>query len=359
MAHLLTHLAQRHHMTLVTWEAPDTPSFYPLPPIERIQLNLLGGSGPTRLTRIMRRPLALRRAVNAVGPDAILSFLDTMNIVAYAATLGLNIPLVVAERSDPERNPLGWTRRSLRDATYRRVPLLVAQSERAASYFPSTMRPRIRVLPSPIFPAPELAIPDLRAPDGRFRVIALGRFTQEKRFELLVRAFTRAGRTRPDWDLAIFGDGPLRLPLENLKHELGMTARIHLPGLTKDVAGELARSHIAALPSEFEGFPNALGEALAAGLPGIGFAGVAGVEEMIVSGETGMLLEEGGGEEALAAALAALMDDAPARARMGETARRHSAKWAPNQVLGQWEDLLHETARRGPAAATVSEKGVL
>jgi glycosyltransferase involved in cell wall biosynthesis len=291
----------------------------------------------------------LRRTIRTFRPDVMLSFLDTINVMALAATRGLSVPLVAAERTDPERNPLDYVRRSLRDSAYRRVPFLVVQSERAASYFPPAMQPRIRVLPNPVFPASAIAAPGDPGPDGRFRVVAVGRFTPEKRLELLIRAFARAAATRPDWDLAIFGDGPLRSSLERLKGELGMAARVMLPGLTQDVAADFARSHIAVLPSAFEGFPNALGEALAAGLPGVAFAGIPAVEEMIVPGETGLLLEESAGEEALAAALGTLMDNPADRVRMGAAARQHVRRWAPERVLAAWEDLLCE------AAATVAK----
>jgi glycosyltransferase involved in cell wall biosynthesis len=274
----------------------------------------------------------------------MLSFLDTMNVVTFAATRGLHVPVVAAERTDPARNPLDFVRRSLRDSAYQRMPLLVLQNERAAAYFPTVMRPRIRILPNPIFPAHAIAAPGDPGPDGRFRVIAVGRFTPEKRLDLLIRAFARAAATRPDWDLAIFGDGPLRSSLERLKSQLGMTTRVALPGLTRDVAADFARSHIAALPSAFEGFPNALGEAMAAGLPGVAYAGIAVVEELIVPGETGVLLEENAGEETLADALATLMDNPAERVRMGNVARQHVSRWAPERVLAAWEDLLCEAA---------------
>jgi GalNAc-alpha-(1->4)-GalNAc-alpha-(1->3)-diNAcBac-PP-undecaprenol alpha-1,4-N-acetyl-D-galactosaminyltransferase len=344
MAHLVSHLATRHEILLVTLDAAEAASFYPLPEVKRIHLDLLGGSGPRRSARIVLRPLRLRQVIREIRPDIVLSFLDTMNVTCVAASLGLKVTTVVSERSDPALNTIGRPRRLLRDAAYRMADVLIVQTRRAADYFPPATRRHIRVLPNPVPRALVAARPDHPRVDGRWRIVALGRLSQEKQFDLLIEAFARLAPDRPDWDLVIFGEGPDRALLESLAERCGAGGRVFLPGIVGDVYSEFAGSHVMAFPSRYEGFPNALAEGLSTGLPAVAYAGVNGVEELIVPGETGLLVDPRRGICGLADAMARLMDDPHCRARMGAAARIHAVKWAPDRVLAQWEEMLIELA---------------
>jgi glycosyltransferase involved in cell wall biosynthesis len=100
-----------------------------------------------------------------------------------------------------------------------------------------------------------------------------------------------------------------------------------------------------AFPSYYEGFPNALAEGLATGLPAIGLKHVSGVEELIVEGGTGLLVEKGNQPDALAQALSELMRNGTLRRRFGHAARKHVAKWAPDRVFAMWDQLLAEAVK--------------
>jgi glycosyltransferase involved in cell wall biosynthesis len=121
--------------------------------------------------------------------------------------------------------------------------------------------------------------------------------------------------------------------------------RVRLPGVVTDVFSELANSHLMAFPSEYEGFPNALAEGLATGLPAVGLKDVSGVEDLIIEGKTGLLVGNGGEPDALASALSELMRDGSRRKELGENARKHVAQWAPDYAFGNWERVLAEAVR--------------
>ena len=187
-------------------------------------------------------------------------------------------------------------------------------------------------------------------PDGRFRVIAVGRLDPQKGFDLLIAAFARVAPALQDWDLVIFGEGAELPSLEAMIAERGLGDRVRLLGVSGEIDRELARSHLMAFPSRFEGFPNALAEAMAAGLPAIGFRGVSGVEELIEHGRTGLVTSMDG--TALADALEALMADPRRRELYGQAARLRSATWNPQSILSRWEDLL--LAAASPSVHTVN-----
>ncbi len=349
MAYLLAHLAERHAVALLTLERPDVPSFYPLPEqIAQIRIDKLGGRGIKRLFRVLSRPLRIRREVRALAPDVVVSFMDTMNVTTLIGCLGLGIPIVVSERNDPALHRIGRAKEAVRDLTYPLARLVVAQTRRVAGYFPASLQPKLRIVANPVPAASTQAQPDRPNAEGRMHIIAVGRFERHKGFDRLIEAFARIAAERPDWDLVIIGEGPARATLEALIREHGLERRIQLPGVVKDVFRELAASHLMAFPSSYEGFPNALAEGLAVGLPAIGQAGVSGVEDLIVEGKTGVLVNAKGGSGAWAAALSALMGDARRRAELGQAARKHVGQWAPYKILGLWEAVLVEAAGSRP-----------
>src|SRR5690606_3578792 len=101
---------------------------------------------------------------------------------------------------------------------------------------------------------------------GDVRLIAMGRLSPEKGFDLLIRAVALLRRQHPGCSLTILGDGPEREPLEGLAEELGVAEAVSFGGQVRDPAAHLVRGDIFVLPSRFEGFPNALLEAMACGL---------------------------------------------------------------------------------------------
>ncbi|MDH5493992.1 MAG: glycosyltransferase, partial [Myxococcales bacterium] len=178
----------------------------------------------------------------------------------------------------------------------------------------------------------------------RFLLLGLGRLMHQKGFDLLVEAFGELAAEHPRWDLRILGEGEERPRLEARLRRLGLEDRSSLPGLVRDVHAELERAHLFAFPSRYEGFPNALGEALATGLPALAFRGVSGVEELVLEGHSGLLADRSGDpireRAALVAALRALMGDSERREAMGAAARASIRRYRPEQIYAEWEDLL-------------------
>ncbi|MDA8232963.1 MAG: glycosyltransferase family 4 protein [Magnetospirillum sp.] len=345
MARLVTHLAQRHEVTLVTWEAPEVASFYDLPPpVRLVRCGLLGGSGWAWVRRVAARLPTLRRHVRSWHPHVVLGFMDITNVTAVVACLGTGVPVVASERIDPARHRIPRAKSILRLVGYALADRVVVQTERVRRYFPRWMWGRIDIVPNAAPPPPEIARPDRPGAQGRFRIIGLGRLDRQKGFDCLIEAFGRIAGHHPAWDLVIFGEGSERKALEAQVAALGLNDRIRLPGVTRTPEAELAASHLMAFPSRFEGFPNALAEGIATGLPAVAFDGVSGVEDLVVPDHTGVLVDPCQDAAGFAAALDRLMADDAARARFGAAAISHAANWTPEAVHRSWERLLTEVA---------------
>jgi len=115
-------------------------------------------------------------------------------------------------------------------------------------------------------------------------------------------------------------------------------------GAALDVSAEYRTADLFCLPSRWEGFPNAIAEAMAHGLPAVAFRQCAGVDELIVPGRNGQLADGNGDADALAAALRPLMEDADARERLGMEARKIAEAFRPEAVFDRWERLFRDLA---------------
>jgi glycosyltransferase involved in cell wall biosynthesis len=170
-------------------------------------------------------------------------------------------------------------------------------------------------------------------------LIALGRLTAQKGFDILIGAFARIAGKHPDWRLVIYGEGRDRADLENLRDVLGLQAKVSLPGITKNIETAFAEASLFVLPSRFEGYPNALLEALAAGLPAIATSGPGGASEILEDGKHGLLVAPGDAV-ALASALDRMMSDPELRSAYGAKAWNAVAELNVERIGRQWLDLL-------------------
>ena len=191
------------------------------------------------------------------------------NVVALWACQGLGVPVVISERNQPDRPGLGKVHKLARRLTYPKAHAIVVQTDAIASWVEARFRIPVHVIPNPV----RLDAGEARREQASVQwLMSLGRLTHQKGFDVLIRSFAALASKHPNWRLAIYGEGPDRAYLERLRAESGCENRILLPGLVKDSAGALSKASLFVLPSRFEGYPNALLEALACGLPVIATA---------------------------------------------------------------------------------------
>jgi len=279
----------------------------------------------------------LRRAVMRTRPELIVSFVDKTNALALAALGGRGVPVMACEHIYPPAQPIGPFWSAARRAFYPRAALVTVLTEEAVAFFPASLRDRIVVLPNPVIPPPDGTV--AADPARSRRILSAGRFTPQKGFDRLIRAFAEASAGRPGWTLRILGDGPLRGELEALRDGLGIAGRVELPGVTKRIYEEFAAGAFYALSSRFEGFPMTLCEAMAAGLPAVAMDCMTGPRHIIRDGLDGLLVPDGD-ETALAGAMGRLMDDEELRDGLGARAPDVSERYSTERVMGLWRAYI-------------------
>lgn len=332
-----------HAVTLATWEAPGTvPFFPPSPAVELVQLGVAGNSAGLveAVAANLRRLRAVRTCVRARRAEVVVAFGDTTNVTVLAALTGLGVPAIVAERVDPSRWPLPAPWPSLRRRLYPKAARVVVQTEGAAAYFDALPRPP-EVVPNPVVPR---GAPRGDAPGGPF-VLGVGRLVPQKGFDVLIEAFARVAPDFPEWELRIAGDGPERDALADLARRLGLEGRVRLLGRVEPIEAELDRAQVFVLASRFEGFPNALAEAMARGLAVISSDCPSGPRDLVRDGLDGLLVPTEDAP-ALARALAELLSDPARRARLGARAVEVVDRYSEETIVNRWCALLDDVAGR-------------
>jgi len=185
---------------------------------------------------------------------------------------------------------------------------------------------KVRVIPNGIDAAPFREDRDcgelrrsLGIPAAAPVIGTVGRLSEIKRQDLMIRAFAEAIRRVPDAHLLLVGDGPLRESLQTLADELGLSRRVHLVGYQDRPERYLQVMDIFALTSRSEGMPLAVLEAWAAARPVVA-SRVGGLPEMVEDGRTGILVPSGD-QTALANTLIALATNPELRRQMGGAGR--------------------------------------
>ena len=174
-------------------------------------------------------------------------------------------------------------------------------------------------------------------------VIAAGRLTRQKGFDLLVSAYAQVVREQPEWTLKICGRGPLRHDLLARAEECDVADRLVLPRHVRDMDSEMQQASIFVLSSRWEGFPMVLIEAMSNGLPIVAFDCPTGPAELVEHGVTGLLVPAGD-VDALAAAMLELIRDDDKRRRFGAAALERAANYTLDSVAKRWDALLTEVA---------------
>lgn len=222
---------------------------------------------------LIRSIWSVWRALRRARPDLTVSFLTRSNIANIIASTLLGIPAVISERVNTSSH-LGTgvgaaVARLLVKATYPKARRIIAVSEGVADDLHASFGvrgDRMAVIANPIDLDAIRAQAGSGAPlpiDGPYAV-TMGRLVPNKNFGMLIEAFARS---RIAGKLLILGDGPERDALTRQVEALGLAGRVVMPGFSANPFPTLARADFYVSPSNAEGFPNSLLEAMSVGLP--------------------------------------------------------------------------------------------
>jgi glycosyltransferase involved in cell wall biosynthesis len=336
--------ARGDQVTLMPTFSGRGDCFYELlPDVRLIYLADLVSSKGRTWSNQLARLRALRQFIEAERPDVIISFLSNVNVAAVIASLGLGIPVIICERSDPFVMPTSrWLKFTSR-FTYRYATVLMVQTQAVAAKYVALgwSLKQLWVIANPVS-VQMLNIQRSISVAKTKRMLSVGRLDEGKQFDVLIQVFASLAHRYADWSLRIIGEGSLRSVLQQQITSLGLDARVELAGQSATIGEELAKADIFVLTSKYEGFPNALLEAMTVGLPCVAFDCPSGPQEISMDGQVALLVPLND-EQAFELALERLMLDADLRQTLGCQARASVLeRFSLDKILGQWDLLFEE-----------------
>ncbi len=327
-------------VSIVTFDTPGATAFYELDP--SIKWHKVGRTKPHTSISFLERfklILRIRSVIKKFDQPIVVCFHHGILPRFCLAGFLIKKRLICSERNSislykfirQSKWSLGFISLAL---THR----ITVQFPSYVNDYPAWLRTRIRVIPNPVYKASTSANPNEPGMNGRFRVLAVGRICAQKNQKALVNAFANLHHEFPEWDLHIIGDGEEIEDLNSLIRNRSLADRVFLWGNQQDVSSWLRSAHLFCMPSSWEGFPNALAEAMAHGLPSIGLTDCAGVRDLIVDGICGSLTTIG----ALEQSMRELMQSPVTRFEMGRASKKLILRFDPKDTFYQWDELIAE-----------------
>lgn len=337
IVYLANQLADEGHtVVLLSFDLHIAKSFYKID--ERVVWIKAGVSQPhARITFAERICLIknIRLAMTKHKVTKVVVFSHGLLARFLVAGLGLKTMFICSERNS--LSMYDFIRQSKWNINFILLALVKRVTVQFDSYkndYPFWLRPKITVVHNPVFPSNTPS--DIKSK----RILLVGRLTAQKRVDFSIRAFAMVYNKYPDWQMRIVGDGPLKDNLLKLISELGLTKAIQIVPPSNSVEDHYKSSSIFLITSQWEGFPNALAEALAHGLVAVGLNQTQGVPNLIVSGYNGELVEGQPTISELAKTLIYILECPEKWHSLSQNAQKITHQFSSRNWINRWLRLL-------------------
>lgn len=282
----------------------------------------------------------IRQILKDFKPDVVLSFSPDMSY--YLSYAGCTAPVITLFRIEPKYilsiAPEGEIE-ALRHSAALQIQMPFFEKE-IREYSISTP---VCTIPNPVAP---VETPVSYGEKQKYRIISVARLDKkQKRQHLLIEAFSKTAGQFPQWNLEFWGSGTAHPDYaESLKKQVEshhLENRISFKGETKKISRVYEQTDLFVFPSAFEGFPNALAEAMSYGIPVIAMKDCPSSAALVKDGETGLLAEN---TEDLASKMSRLMKDRELREKLGKNGRQSMEAYTPDHIFEKWEVLMEKVS---------------
>jgi glycosyltransferase involved in cell wall biosynthesis len=267
--------------------------------------------------------------------DVVISFAYKNNILVFLAKIGLSHQRVIfCERTHPRYDGRKLIGLIIGNYMYKRVHRLVVQNKSIQKIFDHKVIKNSIIIPNPI---EKFKIQKYQVKSKN--LIAVGRLVDEKNFGLLIEAFHYVIKELPDLKLHIYGEGPLRISLEQLVLKLGLSEHVFLQGVVDNIIEELSQSALFVQTSLYEGQSNALLEAIIHGLPVL-VSNYNGIDDIITDEHNGYLFSFDSPFD-LGQLIIKIMSNQDERIRVSNNNKHLAVLHDPKNVIKMWYDVIN------------------
>ena len=264
-----------HHVSLILVSIDYNNSFYQLSDL----IDVIPLIKTKKDKNFFRRINILKRKIIEIKPDIVISFLPHICIYTYFALKKTNIPFICSERNDPKQ--YGFLYKMLLKRAFKYANGCVFQTSSARRFYRTVKDNNAVIIYNPVcLKLSETAV--VKAEKDKV-FISAGRLVPQKNFQMLINSFNLFSKSRPDYKLIIYGDGPLRHELLMQINNLGIDKNVSLPGNNPNWHDMAINASCFISTSNFEGMPNCLEEALCLGCPSIATDCPAGGSKDLIS----------------------------------------------------------------------------
>lgn len=338
---LLNNMVQKgHQVSLLTFDTPDDKPFYPLAEKiiwDRINNNSFQGLLKFVPSQFIKRFVSLRKKIKSLKPSVVIVFGDFMNVFVSLVGLTLKFPLILSDRNNPKLKKLPPRWEKLKKIAYFRCQSMVVMTEEHKKIFNLNIQKKITVIPNPVIKPTKSIEKSIEI--ERPYILSVAKLKKQKGLDILIKAFSKIEKKFPLLQLLILGEGEERERLQKLIDGYQLSKRIHLLGVKKDLYSYYRESKIFVLSSRYEGFPNALGEAMSHGVPVIASDCEFGPRALVKPGVNGELVEVGN-VHVLAEKMTRILENQSYSNTLSEKATEVISNFSPDKVFNQWSSLI-------------------
>ena len=292
-----------------------------------------------KIKRIFKRIKKMNQYKKDLNADIILTFMQKPSFFVLLSNILNKVTTIVSVRNDPNVEFKTKKDKILMKLLYPKADGYVFQTKEAKEFFNDKIKEKSEIIPNPINPYfIEKSFEGKRDKN----IVSVGRLEYQKNQEILIKAFSMLPDKYKDYKLTIYGEGRLRVELENLIKNLNIQDRVMLPGNIEDVKEKIYTATMFVLSSRYEGMPNALMEAMALGLPVISTdCPCGGPRYLIQNNQNGILVENENIEE-LENAMKKILDNPEFANELGKNANKIVNTLNPGKVNNLWNNYIEK-----------------
>ena len=326
---------EKFDLEIITFDFVNASSFYPLS--SSINWHKLGTNAEVKMScwTFLKNIFNLRKVILDKNPDICVGFMHSAFIPLSLALIFTKIRIIASEHEVVEfykDRPLEFFLFKIISSLFGKITFV---SDKIADMYKFIPLQKKIVIPNPVF-----NVNTNHSLVKSNKILNIGHFVKKKDQETLIKAFAKIKENLPNWKLKIVGRGPLKERLVRLVKSERISNQVEIASPKKNISSEYLTSKIYVCSSKIESFGLATAEALAHGIPAIGFSDCLGTSDLIVNGYNGLLVKSDARTYHLAQGILLLAQNQELRQRFSSNASKSIEKYTWKNTLDLWIQSL-------------------